>query len=109
MITIYNCTPHPVTILDKVSREVIKSFPKGELIPRLKQGTHSVDTINSIEITETTFGKVEDLPEVKKDTYYIVSRLVLSVCKDRKDLLVPNEMIRTDDGIVIGCASLARN
>jgi len=112
-MNIINCTPHPINILGE-DNEVILSLPKGEIIPRLATSTKKVASINNISITETVLGEVKDLP--KEDfgkfglnTIFIVSRLVLSACKDRKDLVVPNELVRDSEGKILGCKSLARN
>lgn len=37
--------------------------------------------------------------------YYIVSRMVANALPNRKDLLVPNELVRDDQGNIIGCRS----
>lgn len=40
--------------------------------------------------------------------YYIVSQLVKSALPDREDLLVPAEVVRDEQGHIIGCRSLGR-
>lgn len=102
-----NMTPHPINILDE-DNQVIVSLPKGETIPRLSQSTEIVDEVNGVSITETSFGKTQDLPEPNGDLY-VVSRLVLAANPDRDDLVVPNQLVRDDNGSIIGCRSLARN
>lgn len=68
-----------------------------------------VDEVEGIPITESQFGEVEDLPDQTEGQLLVVSRLVLSACPDRKDLLVPNELARDENGRIIGARSLARN
>jgi hypothetical protein len=40
--------------------------------------------------------------------YYIVSFMVKSASPGRKDLLVPNELVRNEKGIIIGCKSFSQ-
>jgi len=102
-----NMTPHPITIVDE-NNDVVMTIPKGEVVPRLSQTTEVVDEVNGVVITETQFGKTQDLPEPNGDLF-IVSRLVLAANPDRNDLVVPNQLVRDDNGHIIGCRSLARN
>jgi hypothetical protein len=39
---------------------------------------------------------------------YIVSRVVAEAARDRDDLVVPDNVIRDDQGRVIACRALAR-
>ena len=63
--------------------------------------------INGIPLTTTSFGDVIDLPAPQDGVFFIVSRLVLSACPDRNDLLVPNDLVRDDNGNIIGAKSFA--
>lgn len=103
-----NCTPHPITLVNEEGVEIF-TLPKGEVIPRLTQTTQVVGEVMGIPITETQFGQTTDLPEPQEGVLLVVSRLVLTANPERKDLLVPNEMIRNAEGHIVGCKSLARN
>ena len=103
-----NCTPHPITLLG-ADGVVLFTLPKGEVVPRLSQSTKEVEVVEGISITETSFGDTQDLPDTQEGVLLIVSRLVLSGNPDRKDLVVPNELVRDDAGNIVGCKSLARN
>lgn len=103
-----NCTPHPINLLD-VADNLVMALPKGDVIPRLAQSTKIVDVVSGVSITETQFGATQDLPEPNGENLYIVSRLVLSANPNRNDLVVPNELVRDENGNIIGCKSLARN
>lgn len=108
MTTFVNCTPHPINLLNKEG-EVVFSLPKGEVVPRLAQTTEVVKVLNDISITETQFGDTTDLPSEQEGVYLIVSRLVMAANTYRHDLLVPNELVRDEEGRILGCKSLARN
>ena len=105
MKNIINLTPHPITILadDNTTMFVFDSVG----VARCSQQTVTVGSINGIPLTTTTFGDVVDLPDPIADTFFIVSRLVMSACPDRDDLLVPNDLVRDDNGNIIGARSLA--
>lgn len=103
-----NCTPHSITLLDK-DNNVVQTLPKGDVVPRLSQSTKQVDVVEGVSITETTFGDIQDLPDAQEGVLLIVSRLILAATKDRKDLVVPNELVRDSQGNIVGCKSLARN
>lgn len=104
---IMNLTPHTVNVCDP-NGVISKSF-ESEGIARCSQSTSQIGVIDGISITSTVFGEVEGLPKEKNDVFFIVSRLVLNACPNRKDLLVPNELIRDEEGRIIGCMSLANN
>lgn len=105
---IVNCTPHPITIVGE-NNEIVLTLPKGLVIPRLTQSSQIVDEVCNIPVTETIFGETTDLPEKVEGTFLIVSRLVMAANLDRNDLLVPNQLVRDENGNIIGCRSLARN
>ena len=105
---IKNLTPHTVTIVTDTGKNVIIYMPTG-VIPRLSTKTIQVGAVDGIPITSTVFREVQDMPEQQQDVYLIVSRMVLAAMPNRKDLLVPNELVRNDKGQIIGCRSLAKN
>jgi hypothetical protein len=55
------------------------------------------------------FGELEGLPEPIEGVFFIVSRIVREAAKDRTDLLVPQGLIRDENGQPIGCESLSVN
>ena len=108
MKKIINLTPHNVDIVCD-NGNVITYNPSG-IIARCSQNTIKIGDVNGIPLTQTSFGVVVDLPQPQKDTIFIVSRLVLNACKGvRDDLIVPNDIVRDDQGNIIGCKSFAIN
>ncbi|UCE64952.1 MAG: hypothetical protein JSU85_08685 [Candidatus Zixiibacteriota bacterium] len=105
MTNIINMTPHPVNIVDR-DENIIITFPKSDLMIRLSQRTESAGEVNGIPLTKTVFGKAENLPPFKKGRFFIVSQLVKSALPDRTDLLVPAEVVRDNEGNIVGCRSL---
>lgn len=77
-----NCTPHALTMND------------GTVIPvsgTVARVTASFSDFNADGICEQTFGEIQDLPQPKEGTYYIVSALVLAAAKasGRTDVVAP--------------------
>jgi hypothetical protein len=104
MIT--NMTPHSIVILNDDNTVLTTIHASGNVV-RLKTSTKSpLFMLGEIKISTTIFGEVEGLPDFKDGTYYIVSQLVKSALANRKDLLVPAELVRNDKGVIIGCKSL---
>ena len=63
---------------------------------------------NVVDIVETSFGEVENLPEEQPGVYLVVSALVRLAAKNRHDLLSPGEQVRNAAGQVVGCKNLTR-
>ena len=105
MAHIINKTPHPIHILDDENNTIMTFESSGSI--RLKASTVDAGfTVDDIKITKTVFGEPEGLPEYKLGLFYIVSQLVKSALPNREDLLVPAEVVRDDNGNIIGCRSL---
>ena len=109
---IVNLTPHAVNIVDS-NDSVAITIPASGNVARCSQTIDIIGniTLNSVDIpiSSSSYGEVVDLPDPKPGYYYIVSRLVMSACPARQDLLVPNDLVRNDAGQVIGCRSLAND
>ena len=133
-INIINCTPHDIVFIVEsyiddefyaIEKFIIK---KSGIVPRVKEVENKIDVFKAsvtreseietdgydngwhlyVDIMEKSFLEVEGLPEPKKDTYYVVSALVAGACKNRDDLVVPNDIVRDEKGRIIGCRSLAK-
>jgi hypothetical protein len=63
--------------------------------------------MNGIQLVRKSYGSV-DLPPETGDIY-IVSNIVRQAFPDRKDLASPGDLIRDENGIVIGCKNLIVN
>lgn len=104
MARLVNLTPHPIHLVDE-SGNILKTFQSEGLV-RLKAST--VDAgyqLDGCRITKTVFGEAEGLPEYSEGNFYLVSQLVKSALPERKDLLVPAEVVRDANGNILGCRS----
>lgn len=104
-IKFVNCTPHVVDIV-REDGSILSIEPSG-VVPRCIQMEDEIASIYGIVVTRQTFGKVIDLPEPEIGVYLIVSRLVASAAKGRKDLLVPGPLVRDENGQPCGCRGLS--
>ena len=100
MTNILNFTPHALNVVDLDGN--VTTFPSVG-IARVATSVKALDPVCGFDVVSTTFSDVTGLPDYDPDKYYVVSRLVLSACPDRADLLCPGELIRDADGNVVGC------
>lgn len=106
MINMVNLTPHDVNFVDNDGNIVRTVKPSG-VVARLSVETIVIGEIDGIQVTESVFSDIENLPEEAEDTIYIVSSLVAEKAK-RPDVYVPNGSVRDSNGRIIGCKSLGR-
>jgi hypothetical protein len=104
---IVNLTPHPVNIYNEEESKMIASFPSSGEARCAKRLKRLGMLANLIPIARTEFRDVCGLPPKTEGTYYIVSRYVFNACPDRGDLLMPDMLVRDENGLVIGCKVLS--
>ena len=99
-------TPHPIHIVDSEG-SIIKTIPQSGSLIRLSASTVDAGfTVDDVKITKTVFGTPEGLPDYELGVFYVVSQLVKSALPTREDLLVPAEVVRDNNGNIVGCKSL---
>lgn len=101
-----NLTPHAITVLDQ-NNNVMLTIPSSG-IARAEQTRERIGDIGGIPISKTGYGKVIDLPNPKAGVAYIVSVLTAQAAPDRKDLYIVDDMVRDENGNIIGCRALAQ-
>lgn len=97
-VTFVNLTPHSINFLGNEIK------PSGT-IARCDEVVERLDT--SIPQVRITMGHPENVPMPCQGTIYIASRLVAEKLK-RADVMSPAELVRDEQGRVIGCSALAR-
>ena len=99
---VVNLTPHAINVVGGPTFE-----PSGQ-IARISSTNESAGEVvingETIPLITQQFGEIVGLPQEKEGTMFIVSGLIFSN-SDRKDLLVPGEQVRDEQGRVIGCKS----
>lgn len=106
-----NLTPHPIQIWDSEKNVIV--YPVANPAARCKEECNLTNLIedesgNFIRVGDLSYSYVYHLPEPQEDTFYIVSVLVAQACPDRDDLLVPYDLVRNENGSIMGCRSLVR-
>lgn len=104
-----NLTPHPVTLLvgDRTLMIPPEPTPARCSETRSVVGTVEVDGLE-VPVTRVGFGQVQGLPAPREGVLYVVSRMVAEACRDRADLVIPDDLVRDAEGRIIGARSLAR-
>ena len=120
---IINLTPHDVNLVKEDNGEIVEvmTFTPCGKIARCSQTIEKIGDVEigveidtgflarvPIPITKNTYGEIVDLPEPSRDYIYIVSALVANAATDRYDLVIPNELVRDENGNIVGCKSLAK-
>ena len=104
-----NFTPHNVVIVMNETTKIVIPSDGIARVTETKTATPSIDVDGVvIETFKSSFGEVENLPPQEDGVMVIVSAMAASAAKDRNDLLVPGELVRDNDGNIIGCKSLRR-
>ena len=113
MKKLINLTPHPINIMD--GGKIVKTYPSEGFLRVSTEVKNAGFTVDDIPIVETkfgettfVFGETEGLPEYNLGTFYIVSQIVKTANSNRSDLLVPANIVRDQNGNIIGCESLSR-
>lgn len=104
---IINLTPHAVNLYNSRTGNFDTITPSG-VVARVSATTVSCGVIGDYNVTATSYGEVENLPEPQEGTIYIVSSLVAQRAPSRTDVFIPNESVRDSEGRIIGCKSLGR-
>lgn len=105
-----NLTPHPVRVL--LADGAVAAIPPSGPPARCAVSRRVVGWVqwegHPVPVHETLFGAVEDLPPEQPGTLLIVSLAVTRAALDRDDLLVPDDVVRNEDGSVAGCRAFSR-
>ena len=99
---IINLTPHEIKINELV-------FVPSGIVARVSQKITPVKMFDGIPLVVTKFGETIDLPEYEDDTLLIVSAMVRIANPDRNDLASPGDLVRNENGQVVGCNNLIIN
>jgi len=105
---IVNLTPHSLNIL--VDGKDIVVQPSGTIARaatvRKQMGSISIDGVD-VPINKTVFGDISGLPDPAPDTIYVVSMLVAQAVPNRDDVYIVDDIVRDDQGRIIGAKALA--
>lgn len=100
-MNIVNLTPHVVVVETEHGR---REFPPSGIVARVATTQEAVSQVDGIAIVKSVFGEVQDLPEPREDTIYIVSSLVAQAVPWRDDVVAPDTgptAIRDEAGRIV--------
>lgn len=105
-----NLTPHPVQIWN-IDKGVVL-IPAANPAARCHESVSNMRLLehecSDIKVVDLSYDYVYNLPESQEGVFYIVSVLVAQARPERDDLLVPYDLVRNENGSIMGCRSLAR-
>ena len=110
MIKLVNLTPHTVSIASE-SGEIVRKIEPTLPSARVNSTAVKGAPIDGVLFVETVFGQVENLPEPKEDTIYIVSQIVIAALPARRDLVRPDTgptCVRDAEGKIVAVRALTR-
>ena len=100
---IKNCCPHPMNVGEAV-------LPPCGILPRISFEQEQQGTIDfagaRVPLIVRKRGPVENLPPAEEGVWLLVSVMVFDACPDRTDLLCPGDLVRDDQGRIIGMSNL---
>jgi hypothetical protein len=106
---VMNCTPHPIDIWDAEGTRILRTIPRSGTISRLRETNDRIGTADGdIPLCTVHYGEAYNLPERREDTLLIVSVLVKSALPERDDLVVPVDLVRDEEGHIVGCRALGK-
>ena len=110
-MNIVNLTPHALNLMPAGPTGPAVTIPPSGQVARCAVDRVQVDTVTvdgiSIPVNQTRFGAVSDLPDPRPDTIYVVSAIVAQAVPDRWDVFIPDDVVRDDQGRIIGARALA--
>lgn len=104
---IKNLTPHAIIIHMKDNKRI--EIPASGKVARCNSTSAIVGEWEGIPLALTKFGEVTDLPEQEDGVILIVSALVRQALRHRGDLASPSDLVRDEQGNIIGCKALDVN
>jgi hypothetical protein len=105
-VNFVNLCPHDINIYTN-NGQLIMQLTRNFNAPRLVERRIIYGEVAGIRINrvELSLGNI-DLPPHIPGTYYIVSRIFAEYAR-RSDFLIPDELIRDEQGRIIGCTSFS--
>ncbi len=108
---IVNLTPHALNLMPEGPDGPTVTIPPSGQVARCATSRVHVDVVTvdgvAIPVSHTQFGEVTGLPDPQPDTIFVVSALVAQAVPDRPDVFIVDDVVRDDQGRIIGARALA--
>lgn len=106
-----NLTPHAICFVGE-GGETTLTIPPSGTVARVASSSEVVARLNGIDVVQSTFGPVENLPKASEGTIYVVSMLVGQQAVGRDDVVGPDtspaSVVRDTDGKIVGVKRFQR-
>ena len=100
-----NLTPHSINVRKVDGSSVI--VPASGTICRVSVTMQPSFVEDGIQVYAPVYGDIQNLPLPEEGKVFIVSRMIKDRCPDRADVRVPGNLIRDEQGNVIGAEGLS--
>lgn len=107
-VEIRNFTPHDPITFFSASASVVLPQQGLARCGLIETESGYWDDENRVRRVLVEYGDVAGLPEPAAGTVVLVSQLVVRAVPERADLAFPHDLVRDDEGTVIGFNTLAR-
>ena len=102
-----NLTPHAIHLID--ANNNMTTFPPDGTVARVSTSSMPAYNFNGIDVVRQVTGPVVALPKCALGVIWIVSAMVRMARPDRHDLVSPGDLVRDDQGNIIGCRNFVMN
>ena len=110
MNNLVNLTPHVINLLTHTG-EIVAIEPLNDTPARVSATLKDCGVFEANGLifnhTEQEFGDIINLPDAQKGMYFIVSRIVADAAPKRKDLVIVNDLVRDEQGLVSHARSIS--
>lgn len=101
---IINATPYDINELI-----IGNTYTPNRIQIRVKDTFTKVGFIHqNVPLFNRVLGEVEGVPKYNYGTYYIVSLMVRDAMPEREDFITVGELVRSENGKIIGCKGFVR-
>lgn len=109
---VINLTPHSISYVDPNYACVIPSSGVARAEQQMVEGNPIVGMGNVFKTCRMSYGDLIGLPDPDGETFYIVSAITAEAARrsgrTTDDLLLTADLVRDDQGRVVGCRAFAR-
>jgi hypothetical protein len=103
-----NMTPRDLVLADPETKVEILTIPASGKQAMATTTDTPVGLLHGQQLTEVTYGSVENLPDPQPGVLYIVSVIAASAAPERTDLLLTSRPIRNEAGQIVAAGAFAR-
>ena len=112
-----NLTPHDVVLFSTEGDEVIATIPASGTVARVAVEHRISESVVfdgfSVDIVNTEYGRVANLPDEDGPTYIVSSIVLMAIGDTRSDVVAPDtssvSVVRDNEGRIVGVRRFTRS